>query len=100
MMAYRSASSLLGAVTVPLPEQLRYQWILRVLAEEGFNVLVTGAPGCGKTAMAQQELSAVMKSDSFTLTSTIGFTAGMTSGVLQDLLQSRLEKRRRRPINL
>ena len=74
---------------VPTSETIRLSYMLDILMTNKHPVLISGAAGCGKTALINQKIAQL---DEFQSTS-IPFNYYTTSTLLQPLLEKPLEKK-------
>ena len=78
-------------IMVPTIDTMRNSFIVHTLVIKGFQVMVVGNTGTGKTVLAQQELETLAPETYGKLT--LYFSAATSSNTVQDIIESVLEKR-------
>jgi len=81
-------------IIVPTMETTRYNYILKQLMCGGYNVLLSGETGVGKSVVIQQFLNQQSSTNDY-VSHTMGYSAQTKPSNIRDVLEEKLEKKRK-----
>ncbi|KAL0223335.1 hypothetical protein P9112_002725 [Eukaryota sp. TZLM1-RC] len=81
-----------SSMIVPIPESICYQYLVKILAQNGSHCLCTGNTGTGKTVQITELLLHQM--DSKYTPTFMNFSAQTSANMTQDIIDSKIERRR------
>ena len=84
-------------ILVPTSDTVKYKFLVKHLMANGYNVLITGDTGVGKSVIIQELLltSNDQRDDEPFFTTSINFSAQTTSNNLMNVFNDKLKKRKR-----